>query len=130
MVSNHSLISQLDLLTRVFTYLFSEANNQEFEVAGDLFIEATTLSNKVELYYNAARAYQESRNVIKSKMYYLKCLELSNNAARACHIKIASLYRDLDEFNLVQAHLQYAIQLEPNNYDAYSYLGMLYIHFF
>ena len=104
-------------------YLFSEASNQHFDIAGALFIEATTLSNKAELYYNAARAYQESGNLVKSKMYYLKCLELSDNAARVCHIKIASLYRDLDEINLVQVHLQYAIQLDPSNFDAYSYLG-------
>lgn len=111
---------------------YKEAKAGNIKVAADLFFEAANISsdnddNKVasQLYFNSGHAYSQlldHKNAIKA---YKKCLEVSRNGFRPCHIKIASVYRDIEDFENVQNHLLIAIDIEPSNADAYSYLAQI-----
>ena len=54
-----------------------------------------------------------------------KCLELKPEL-RACHLKAAQIFRDTENHNKVQYHLQMAIKIAPKVPDAYSYLADTY----
>jgi tetratricopeptide (TPR) repeat protein len=61
--------------------------------------------------------------ISKAIISYKKCYEL---LYRECALKLASIYRDMNDYRSVQIYLHQAIEWEPTNYNAYNYLGDTY----
>jgi tetratricopeptide (TPR) repeat protein len=94
---------------------------KSFHIAGGMFMEAANTLDMKEAYFNAAYMYQLSNSIPDSIYAYEKCIQVKN--FRPCHIKLASIYKDLEDFSNVQKYLHLAIKLDPNNPDAYTYLA-------
>lgn len=103
----------------------SLANIGELSRAAKMFSSAAAHfpQRAHELYYNAGLAYQQSSSIGDAIGAYTNCLSASKGTYRPCHIKIASCYRDIEEYGLVQTHLSEAIKLDSKSHDAYFYLG-------
>lgn len=124
------ILSSSNDIDTLISLAYKEANAGNIAKAANSFYDAAMLaSNDIkiasQLFFNSAHAYSQVmdyNNAIKS---YKKCLDISNNRFRPCHIKIASVYRDIEDNNNCQKHLLIAIDMEPSNPDAYSYLAQI-----
>lgn len=102
-----------------------KAAASRFHQAADIASSKGDISTSAQLYFNSGHAYNQLidyPNAIKS---YKNCLKVSKNSFRPCHIKMASVYRDIEDMDNAQKHLLKAIDMEPKNADAFSYLAQI-----
>lgn len=102
------------------------ANIGKFDQAAKLFDSAVSIKPAPELFFNAGRAHYESGNLMSAITSFHKCSSIKSSIARQCHLKLAQCYRDVEKFDDVQTHLLIAIQMDPKQGDAYSYLADTY----
>lgn len=129
LVSN---IASNDDINVLLSIAYKEANAGNIRSAAKTFNKAAVIATSKgdvnmasQLYFNCAHAYSQLMDHNNAIEAYKKCLQISNNAFRPCHIKIASAYRDIEDFISVQKHLLQAIEMEPSNPDAYNYMAQI-----
>jgi Tfp pilus assembly protein PilF len=74
--------------------------------------------------YNIGYAYLKGGRLQGAAKHFGRALK-ANPSFREGHIKAASVYRDLGNFERASSHMRQAIALEPRNPNAYNYLGGL-----
>ena len=90
--------------------------------AAKIFYQAGEISHSVEFYLNAGMAFQQSGQNNDALQSYVRCVE-TNKQFRECHVKLASVYFNNENYVMAHKHLQSAIELNPKDPSAYSYLG-------
>ena len=64
-----------------------------FHKAADISSNRGNVSTSIQLYFNTGMAYSQINDYPNAIKSYKRCLELSKNSFRPCHIKVASVYR-------------------------------------
>ena len=77
-----------------------------------------------DIYKNLGKDFQTKQNLVVAKQKYLKAIALNSNNFDA-HFKLATLYEDLQEFELAQK--EYIIALKGGYLPAYNNLAYWYI---
>lgn len=101
-----------------------KANSGRLLEAAELFEEVGRLSKQPQGFYNAGLAYTQAGDLKAAVGVFETCFH--SFSYRPCVIKLAAVYRDIEDFMKVQEYLQHAIKLDPKNSDAYSYLADTY----
>lgn len=116
---NPSHIQSIQSLAILYTQVnsFNEAGHY-FKILGDLLKSS-------EAYYNAGLAYYQGNNYHQASIIWDLCSK-SPYKYRPCVIKLASIYRDMENHIETQRLLLLAIKLDPKQPDAYSYLADTY----
>ncbi|PKG23934.1 tetratricopeptide repeat protein [Niallia nealsonii] len=84
-----------------------------------------TLKKSPELYYNLAYTNWLQGNRSNAIEYYNSCLRLNNNFSSA-HLNISLCYFEELNIKIALYHVNKAISLEPNMYQAYARKGEIY----
>lgn len=77
-----------------------------------------------EIYKDTGQSFQTKQNLVLAKQNYLKAIALNSDNFDA-HYKLATLYEELQEFDLAQT--EYIIALKGNYLPAYNNLASWYI---
>lgn len=77
-----------------------------------------------EIYKDTGQSFQAKQNLVLAKQNYLKAIALNSDNFDA-HYKLATLYEELQEFELAQT--EYIIALKGNYLPAYNNLSYWYI---
>ena len=97
-----------------------------YSEAATYFERAAKINNMPQFYMNAGMTYERMNDWSSAMSAYKACLDLSKQQFKPCHIKLAGIQNHLGDFMAVQWHLQMAIQLDPSDFQAYTYLGDVY----
>jgi protein O-GlcNAc transferase len=94
----------------------------KFQDAASYFERAGERTKMHQFFMNAGMMYQEGQLWEHAKRAFKHCIDMVPSF-RPCHIKAAGVFHFLGDFMGAQHHLQIAIKLDPEDFEAYSYLG-------
>ena len=103
------------LLGRAYTH------QGKLEDAAAAYRKAAELRPEASYYVSLGKALRNRQNAIPE---FERALALDNSSAQA-HLELGRAYVQLEEFGKARPHLEKAIELEPDYYEAYYLLGRL-----
>jgi tetratricopeptide (TPR) repeat protein len=99
---------------------------RQFSAAAKYFELAANTNKMPQFFMNAGMTYERASDWESAMSSYHHCLTHSQQQFKPCHIKLAGIYNHMGDFQRVQQHLQLALQLDPTDVQAYTYLGDVY----
>ncbi len=115
-------INELDLRKKL-AELYSRFDNYE-ESLKEYILLIKKYPNDHILYFNCGEMFQKKGMKEQAYTYYAKSVSL-NNRHVPCLINLGILCFEFKKFGESATYLETAVKIDPDNYQAYFYLGLL-----